>query len=322
MLRWLGACFGLCAALGAQAADYLAFEPVPGHGQMHYYSSNNGAPRAALIVLHGHPRDALRSFNAVTQALQGSPWAATTLLIAPQFQVGQDAAAHCTGPNVPAMQTNELLWTCRSWVEGAPADNEPAVTSFSALDALLRHLAAQWPSLRQVTVVGFSAGAQMVQHYIGFAQAAPDSIQAVRYAVASPGSYLYFDPARPFPVAHCPGSNRWRYGLEGAPPWLEQGIAQAKSRYATATIDYLVGALDSSQAPGAFYRILDKSCAAMAQGPFRLQRAQAYVAAENAQRPLDAPRRLTIVPGCGHDVTCVLGSSAAQQVLFNLLSPP
>ncbi len=321
-MRWLGACFALCASLGAQAADYRAFEPAAGHGQLHYYSSASATPRAALIVLHGHPRDALRSFNAATQALQGSPLAATTLVIAPQFQVSQNAAAHCTGPNVPAIEANELLWNCRSWVEGAPAENAPAVTSFSALDALLRHLATQWPSLRQVTIVGFSAGAQMVQHYIGFAQAPPDGIHAVRYAVASPGSYLYFEPARPFPVEHCPASNQWRYGLEGAPAWLDHGLAQVKARYAKATIGYLVGALDSSQAPGAFYRILDKSCAAMAQGPFRLQRAQAYVAAENAQRPLASPRQLSVVPGCGHDVTCVLGSSAAQQMLLTLLSAP
>ncbi|MEW7000995.1 hypothetical protein M5585_15540 [Serratia ureilytica] len=130
-----------------------------------------------------------------------------------------------------------------------------------------------------------------MQHYVGFAQ--PPRGVRLRYVVADPGSWLYFDRLRPLPTSwgncsseetcrfrwqtldagHCPQANRWKYGLEAFPAHLQRTADAARRRYAAADITYLAAAEDTGAAPGAYYRILDKSCAAQLQGPYRLQRA-------------------------------------------------
>ncbi|MHA6194923.1 hypothetical protein ACX3YG_11175 [Pseudomonas wadenswilerensis] len=304
-----------------------AFDLPGAAGRLNYYSSRDpgegSMPRAALVVLHGHPRDAGRSFEAGLRVTQAAGQLPDTLVIAPLYQVGD--AARCHSPGVPEARAGDALWTCGSWLAGEPSLGAHPMSSFAALDALVVELVRQWPGLRQITLVGFSAGAQMLQHAIGFAAPPPAGV-AVRYVIADPGSWLYFDPVRPVadgaghafrqPPAGCPGYNGWKYGTDALPAWLPHGAAEARARYATARIDYLMGERDDSAAKGTAYRVLDQSCAARLQGPFRLQRGMAYVAYEQALLKPAQPRRMVVVPGCGHDVTCVLTSPAARNVLF------
>jgi hypothetical protein len=242
---------------------------------------------------------------------------ADTLVVAPLFQVDAARAGRCSTAGVPAAQPGDLLWTCSSWVEGAAADNGARPGSFAALDALVVELARQWPSLRTITIAGFSAGAQMVQHSIGFAAAPPVGV-ALRYVIADPGSWLYFDAFRPEPVdaASCPAVNRWKYGTDALPAHFTRDASQARAQYAAAEIHYLEGELDSSDAKGTAFRVLDTSCAANAQGPFRLQRGQAYAAYDRTLLAPAKQRLLTVVPGCAHDVACVLPSPVARAALL------
>ncbi len=303
----------LFATTAATAADYRSFAPAGQTGQMHYLASQapGSAPTRALVALHGHPRDANKTFAAALHAVQQAQadTLADTLVVAPVFQVADPAPCHTDG--VPTAQPGDLLWTCASWIAGGAA--EGGLTSFAALDALVAELKQRWPGLRSITIAGFSAGAQMVQHYIGFAA---DSATPVRYVVASPGTWLYFDPQRPVDVADCPGQNRWKYGTDALPAPLGRNAAQARAHYAQTDIHYLAGALDSSTAPGTFYKILDKSCAAQAQGPYRLQRAQAYAEYDRRQLAPLLQRSVTVVPGCAHDVACVFGAGEARAGLL------
>jgi hypothetical protein len=104
--------------------------------------------------------------------------------------------------------------------------------------------------------------------------------------------------------------------VRGLPSYLGRSAAEARSRYAAAQIAYIEGALDSSAGKGTYFGILDKSCGAMLQGPFRLQRGAAYVAYEEAVVTPGRRRQLVVVPGCAHDVSCVLPSEVARGVLF------
>lgn len=313
---WIVAIGWLWASASWASSDYEGFAPKPGAGVLHYYVSAAVAePQAAVIVLHGHPRDARNTLDAAVDAVTQAGQARDTVVVAPQFQVADSGAEHCSGPGVPAAQPDDLLWTCRSWVDGAPAENAATMTSYAALDALVLHLHQQWPSLRRVTIAGFSAGAQMVQHYLAYA-AAPPAELSLRYVVASPGSWLYFDALPGAVLDACPQAGQWRYGTENAPSWLPRTAAQARAHYAAADISYLVGELDSSPAKGTFYPILDKSCAAMNQGPYRLQRAQAFVAYAARTLPTARPARLVVVPDCAHDVRCVFPAPAARQALL------
>ena len=213
-------------------------------------------------------------------------------------------------------------------------DNSGKTGSFNALDNLLADLKRRWPSLQSITVAGFSAGAQFVQHYVGFAH--PPNGVRLRYVVADPGSWLYFENLRPQPTSwgscgsettcrfrwqtlnagQCPRANQWKYGLEALPVHLQRPADTARRRYAAADITYLAAAEDTGTAPGAYYRILDKSCAAQLQGPYRLQRALAYADYDRRYLAPDKPHRLTIVPGCGHNVACVFPAPAARRALF------
>jgi hypothetical protein len=304
---------------------YRSFQPTGAGGALNYYASlapsaaATAGPTKALIAVHGHPRDANKTFDATLRAVRNADALGDTLVVAPVFQVAADKAGKCSTPGVPAAQPGDLLWTCGSWLEGGRAGEGSRITSFASMDALVTELTQRWPSLRTVTIAGFSAGAQMVQHYIGFAQNAGAGTVAVRYVVADPGTWLYFDSFRPQPTpdaAACPEMNRWKYGTDDLPAHLGRSAAQARRQYAEADISYLEGELDSNDARGTAYRVLDKSCAAAAQGPFRLQRGLAYA---HYDRTLLAPakrREVVVVPGCAHDVACVFPSDAARAALI------
>lgn len=329
-LRVLAAEDGACAER-AGSACLRSFELPEKAGRMSFYASDSApAPQSVLVVMHGHPRDANRSFEAGLQAVREAGRLADTLVVAPLYQVADANRCHTRG--VPLAQAGDALWTCAGWLAGEPSLGPQPIGAFAALDALLVELHRQWPSVRSVTLAGFSAGAQMLQHSIGFAADPPAGI-AVRYVIADPGSWLYFDPVRPLPEGGwaacaagcrftfqvpqaCPGYDHWKYGVQALPGYLGRSAEQARARYGATQVDYLEGALDSSRAKGAFYPILDTSCAAMAQGPFRLQRGLAYTAYEQTLLKPQLARRMIVVPGCGHDVTCVLPSEAARAVLF------
>jgi len=295
MRRWLF--FLLALPSVALCGQWSSVTPRPGAGALHFYSSQpgNGQATSALVVVHGFPHDALRTFNAGVAA---SPDA---VVIAPLFQANDPD--RCQHGDEPRAVPGELVWTCSGWMQGEPAINAPQVNAFVAMDALIAEVHLQWPSVRTITVAGFSAGAQMVQHYIAFAAPQP----GLRFVAADPGTWLYFKGERPYAVPHCPGVNQWKYGTQGLPAWLPGDADAAWRRYASAEVHYLAGSLDTGDAKGTAYRLLDRSCAAMAQGPYRLERARAFTQAVG--------QPLIEVPGCAHDVRCVFESAQGRAVL-------
>ena len=359
---WISACGAAAAQVAQTDATDCSREAAPaclramelpgGAGQLHYYASrlpgasSEAGPRSALIVMHGYPRDANRSFRAGLLAAERAGRLGHTLVIAPLFQVSASQAAHCQAPGTPPAQAGDALWTCGSWPAGQLSQGDPGISSIAALDALLAEIKRQWPDLQEATLAGFSAGAQLVQRSIGFAAEPPAGLR-VRYVVADPSSWLYFDPVRPQPLVQgqpvdwqactvdtqgqtpctfafaapvdasaCGSYDDWKYGASALPAFLGRNAQQARQRYAAADIAYLEGALDSGTARGTAYRVLDKSCAAMLQGPYRLQRGLAYLAYEQAVLRPARPRTLAVVPGCAHDVACVLPHASARTALF------
>lgn len=347
-------------------ASVLAFAPAPFHplfaadnslnaiadayrvkladsaGDLPYFVAkyHGPTPHSALIVLHGHPRDAGKTLAAALKAAQLAAKTDDRLLVAPLFPVSDAQAAHCHSPGVPPAQADDALWSCSSWIEGG-LDNQGNTSSFAALDSLVGELKIKWPTVRSVTIAGFSAGAQFVQHYVGFAH--PPAGVKLRYVIADPGSWLYFGSRRPQPVKNdrpadwrdcnqqgdcsfdwvenrndvCPNVDRWKYGIEAVPAFLDQNSTSVRQRYASADITYLEGEKDTGSSPGTFYKILDKSCAAQAQGPYRLQRGIAYAAYDRRFIAPHAKRDLLIVPDCAHDVACVFPSKTGRSALFD-----
>ena len=58
----------------------------------------------------------------------------------------------------------------------------------------------------------------------------------------------------------------------------------------------------------------DSSCPAMAQGPTRLARGQAFGSYVNAK--YKAQHKVTVVPLCGHNARCMFTAEVALPILF------
>ncbi len=318
MMKFMFGLFLSAMVAEAGVASARTVNTVPlGHGlNLDYYVSAPPGTNEAniLIVVQGYTRDANRTFDAAAEAAAKSGRSADTLIVAPIFQVPVREDGKCHFHGVPPAKTGDALWHCGDWAHGSRAINGP-VTSFEAMDLLVASLLQRDPAAHTVTIAGFSAGGQFVQHYIGFANASATAVK-FRYVVSDPSEFVYFDPERPVPgSAICPKYNDWKFGTDHLPAELGRDAAAARAAYVRADVNYLEGALDTGTGRGTAYRLLGKNCAAELQGPYRLQRGEAYAVYDRAALAHGA-HSLTIVPGCAHSVTCVFPSAAARDVLF------
>ena len=326
----------LAAPLCAQQEDVSQDKPVKavgdkqflvtgpeGSGTLRYFGTGsldgNAQATRALIVIHGLLRNAdeyERTGEAVLAAAQAA--GVNTLLITPQFLAQIDVTAH----GLPA---GTLRWTPQTWNDGYPAAGPAPLSAYSALDAILLRLAdrTRFPALREIVVAGHSAGGQMVQRYAVVGRA-PDAVTsgpvAVRFVVANPSSYLYFDGERPhgdgfasFDVAACPQYNHWKYGVEDPPPYVTGSWSELEERFATRNVTYLLGLLDID--PN--HPVLDKSCSGKAEGPYRLARGEAYVRYLKLRHPSGTAQSLAEVAGVDHDARGMFASPCGLAVLFN-----
>jgi hypothetical protein len=264
----------------------------------------------ALVVVHGPLRDADASMRIARAALYavGAAGRGTTILV-PQFLTERDATAHGVSGDV-------LRWSITGWIDGAAAIGPAPLSSFEALDAILARLAdpTLFPNLRRVVIAGHSAGAQLVQRYAAVGRGMAELARAnvlVRSVVANASSYLWFGSDRPVPTA-CAASDRWGYGLAGAPAYVEQPEA-LEERYIARDVVYLLGEADAD--PG--HALLDRSCAAAAQGPTRYARGMNYLFALEQRHPNLVRHRVVNVWGVGHDAASMFMSPCGLAALFD-----
>lgn len=304
----------------------FAIDTPQGHAEFPLYLSKDWSvaqPQVtrAVIVIHGKLRNADVYFRTAQNARDAAHADAdSTLLIAPQFLATLDTRVH----NEPA---DLLRWTGDAWMGGEAAQAPVPISSFAVLDAIVTRLADRklFPNLRHVVFAGHSGGAQVVQRYAvavrNIAALTDESID-VRYVVASPSTYAYFDAQRPdaqgvaapFNASQCADFNQWKYGMDDRPPYLDdRSPAQLEAAYAARRIDYLVGGADDNPQQKA----LDKTCAAEAQGPQRVARAQAYYRYITARHPDGVTQSFHIVPGVGHDGARMLTSVCALAAMFD-----
>ena len=320
-----GAALLLCSLAGF-AQDAQTAQVSPGYALAVFANHTLGATtpdaeiKRAVILVHGVRRNAGDYFATGEQLLAAAHWAtADTLLLAPGFFTARDRPTDTALP----------LWDSR-WMQGRPSvQGQVGITPLRALDDLLAWLgdAKRYPALKQIMLIGHSAGGQLVQRHAVFSSAeqrlAAQGIE-LRYVISSPSSYLYFDDRRPVgssfnedAVAHCPEVNHYRYGLEALPSYLAAQPLDAHElyrHYANAPITYLVGEQDND--PN--HPLLDKSCAAQAQGHNRLERQRQYLAYEHLLgREWHAPARhvQAQVPGAGHSAKAIYTSPVAIKLL-------
>lgn len=313
----------------ARVADQRVAVTTPeGTGQLPVYADrpiDAPAPdvQRVLLIVHGTLRNADVYFESGREVVQGAGAAGqNTMIVAPQFLTSFDVTQFKLPPDT-------LAWTQEGWKGGSAARSPVPISSFSALDALLEHFADRrlYPALKTVVVAGHSAGAQVVQRYAvmghGETMLRERGID-VRYVVANASSYLYFDNQRPkqgtfqpADAAACPKVDQWKYGMNDAPAYVtSQPLDEVEARYAQRNVVYLLGMADTNP----YTHFIDRSCAGMAQGPYRLARGLSYFDYLK-HRHAALAQHVVEVPGVGHDNRGMFTSACGLAVLFGETVP-
>lgn len=296
--------------------------------------ARNESIARVLIVVHGAGRDADNYFRSTLAAGFLAGALEDTLLIAPRMASNNGDGCKDT------LAKDEISWHCSTWRSGGPSPNAPSVTSFDFLDEILRKVARKeiFPNLKAIVVAGHSAGGQVVNRYEMSNRVHDNLGVPVTYVVANPSSYAWPGSDRPtnaaYPVtamppgyvpevapdaapfrpfnggSSCTTYDKWPYGLpERSGYSAAETDDQLKSQLAGRPTTYLLGELDILPLGG-----FDSSCPAMAQGPTRLARGQAF--GKYVNEKLGAHHAVTIVPLCGHNARCMFTSEAALPILF------
>lgn len=289
-------------------------------------SSGTERPSRAVVAVHGVGRNAGSMFRSVVRAepaaLEGS-----VLVIAPKFYSDKDAEPALLVPGVP-----QPVWPGNDWTEGDESlpfgTAAEQVSSYEVIDALVSWLLATEPGLTDIVVYGHSAGGQFVNRYAAGTRVVEQATERgvhMRFVVANPSSYLYFDQLRPTAtdpltlaqpsaamVAECPRFDRYKYGLERRNPYMNATDASAlEANYFARDVVHLIGADDSD--PSGENLAMD--CGAQMQGSNRLERALAY---HNYRYTVGAPaeHHTAILPGVGHESSSVTTAACGVAFLF------
>ncbi|MFO2464625.1 alpha/beta hydrolase [Pseudomonas sp. 15FMM2] len=267
----------------------------------------------ALIIVHGRLRNAQTYLKSAENAARHAGQNANTLIIAPQFLNDADIKRN-------HLDNTLLHWQGNQWMAGESSIGRGQISSYGALDKIIEHLGNRklFPALNQIVIAGHSGGAQMVQRFALTGHDHPALKAAgieVRYVIANPSSYAYFSPQRPVKFASdsCTGFNEWKYGMQHLPAYAAgRSPQELETAYAAKDITYLLGQQDTDPNHPA----LDKSCAAEAQGAYRLIRGHNYFDYLK-QRHRQIHQRLVEVPGVGHDGDKMFTSPEGQAALFD-----
>jgi pimeloyl-ACP methyl ester carboxylesterase len=297
----------------------------------------NPAIQRALIMIHGTNRNADDYFKTAVTAAFMAGALDDTIVISPRI-------ASQAGSCKDTLDTNEVSWSCTgdSWRSGGASSSHPNLTSFEFVDQILRKLANKntFPNMRAIVVAGHSAGGQVVARY-QMANRVHETLGVpVSYVVANPSSYAWPDAMRVLPVddavpaaakdgwnqtephtkfsyapfenaAACAGYNTWPFGLEKRVSGYTAKMSddQLKKQLVSRPTTFLLGQVDTLPLGG-----FDSSCGAMAQGPTRRARGEAYVKYINEK--LGAKHAIMIVDECGHNNRCVFTTDNVLPVIF------
>jgi pimeloyl-ACP methyl ester carboxylesterase len=296
--------------------------------------ARNPAITRALIMVHGAGRNADHYFETSTAAAFLAGALENTIVLAPRFAARTDTVA-----------PNEILWPegRNSWRAGGMSPTDTTISSFDLVDQLVRKLADKklFPNLTKIVVTGHSAGGQYATRYEMTNRVHDTPGVAISYVVANPSSYAWPVAERPLPTGNAdpngadkealgpngekvntnftygafdaskaPSFNNWPSGLEdrvgySAGPSDDQLRKQLVERPTT----YLLGQVDVLPLGG-----FDSSPNAMAQGPTRRARGEAFVNYVNTK--LGAKHHAIIVPECGHNDRCIYTTDIVFPVIF------
>lgn len=288
----------------------------------------------ALIMVHGAGRNADHYFETSIAAAFLAGALENTMVLAPRFAARTDTVA-----------ANEILWPegGTSWRAGGISPTLATVNSFDLADQLVKILAdkKRFPNLKKIVIAGHSAGGQYATRYAMATKAHDTPGVELSYVVANPSSYAWPTDERPLPVgngnpegadkealgengekvngnfqygpfdaAKAPNFNKWPAGLDDLQGYVKGMTKEELTKNLVARpTTYLLGQVDVLPLGG-----FDSSANAMAQGPTRRARGEAFVKYVNEK--LGAKHHAIIVSECGHNDRCVYTTNVVFPVIF------
>jgi hypothetical protein len=222
--------------------------------------------------------------------------------------------------------------------------SHPALSAFDFMDAIVRRLADRrsFPNLTKIVIAGHSAGGQFVNRY-EMSNKIHGTLAGISmsYVVANPSTYAWPAALRPLPVGNAdsatanrealgpngtkvntqftygpfdntkiPTFNNWPTGLQSRAGYTaSMSDAQLTKQLVERPTTYLFGQVDVLPLGG-----FDSSPAAMAQGPTRRARGEAFV--KFITDSLGAKPTAMIVDECGHNDRCVFTTNEVFPVIF------
>jgi len=171
------------------------------HGSADIEKHVPNSAKVAMVMMHGARRNADYYFCNLKEIAEKQKYVAPShaLLIAPKFQKYFDKP-----------EDSDVFWNCSGLSNCWPSagDSDPGsgaiVSSFAMLDQLIELLSNQenFPMLEEILFLGHSAGGQTVLKYSTVTEVVANPHMKLRFAVANPSSYVYFD------------KNRWAYSCD------------------------------------------------------------------------------------------------------------
>lgn len=326
-----------CVTANAACERWISWSGGPQRTKVYgTYALDKANPRLtrALVMVHGASRNADHYFETAIAAAFLAGALENTMVLAPRFAAGKDTVA-----------TNEILWPegGTSWRAGGMSPTAQTVSSFDVADDLIKTLAdkKRFPNLRKIVIAGHSAGGQYATRYEMTSKVHNTAGVEISYVVANPSSYAWPSEERPLPVGNgnpegadkealgengekvnsnfqfgpfdaskAPNYNKWPAGLDAL-----QGYAQGMTKdqliknLVSRPTTYLLGQVDVLPLGG-----FDSSANAMAQGPTRRARGEAFLKYVNEK--LGAKHVGIIVSECGHNDRCVYTTNVVFPVIF------
>lgn len=327
-----------CTTATAVCEQWITYGAGPARSMV-YSTYSLTAPNAsitrALIMVHGAGRNADHYFQTATAAAFLAGALENTIVIAPHFIAEGDSAA-----------PNEVRWPERgdTWRSGGMSPTNPTLSSFDFMDEILRTLANKkvFPNLTEIVVAGHSAGGQFATRYEMANKVHGTLGVSVSYVVANPSSYAWPAAVRPLPSGDAspdsalreplgkdgetvhtqftygpfdstkvPRFNHWPAGLEDRRGYTAaMSDEQLRKQLAERPTTYLLGQVDVLPLGG-----FDSSPSAMAQGPTRRARGEAFF--KYVSETLGAKHsKAIIVPECGHNDRCIYTTDEVLPAIF------
>jgi pimeloyl-ACP methyl ester carboxylesterase len=326
-----------CTTPTAPCERWITFGRGPARSMVYStypLGTRNTAVTRALILIHGAGRNADHYFETATAAGFLAGALDNTIILSPRL---------IASPDKP--EANEVVWPngSTSWRAGGMSPSHPTLSSFDFVDEIVHKLADKktFPNLTTIVVAGHSAGGQVVTRYEMANKVHGTPGVSITYVVANPSSYAWPAAVRPLPTGDAdpttadrealgengekvhtnftygafdttkaPNYDRWPAGLENLNGYTAGMTAdQLRKQLAERPTTYLLGQVDVLPLGG-----FDSSPTAMAQGPTRRARGEAFVKYVN--ETLGAKHNAIIVPECGHNDRCIFTTDVVLPTIF------